>query len=248
MMRVSGAPVVDQIFNSKLQAMITIPPELFQDVATYLTFRDCLNLKQCSKTLRGALVLPKALKWNLFKPYVEHLKQRHGFRQLPPLDFHLLGSDCSLESFAYLASDYRLWPELVLLTKDFLRIVPPNHFGNVLIRAAAREGSEELVALLLSLPQVDPTASFHQAFTEASECGHVAIVNILLKDGRVNAATKLNYGIRMAARHGHIEVVETLLKIPYVRQGPMEEAYHIARVNGHEDIVSLLAGSVPTAA
>ena len=102
--------------------------------------------------------------------------------------------------------------ELMALLSD----TPRNLFGDEwtqLFVATAHEGSVKVVDFLLREKggKVDPTARDNQAIINASENGHVKVVELLLKDGRVDPTAQNNQAIINASIIGRTKVVELLL-------------------------------------
>lgn len=116
-----------------------------------------------------------------------------------------------------------------------------------LLIAAARSGSPEVVALLLTIPEVYENAAVddNAAFYQAVQYGYTEVVEQLLKSPsvRAQAAAFDNEALRNAAENGQTDIVRLLLDIPAVYEGAAlkrNAALRQAAENGHTDIVRLL--------
>ena len=58
--------------------------------------------------------------------------------------------------------------------------------------------------------RVDPSDFNNYAIKQASEKGHLEVVQLLLQDERVDPSVDDNWAIRWASKNGHSEVVEAL--------------------------------------
>ncbi|KAJ3132833.1 hypothetical protein HK100_004928 [Physocladia obscura] len=125
---------------------------------------------------------------------------------------------------------------------SFLMKFGPTEMGDAdLIGIASKYGRDELVAILLADPSVDPASERNYAIKWAAREGHANAVRLLLADDRVNPSADLNYAIKWASREGHTEVVEILLADERVNPaGDFNYAVKWASRQGRSEIVQLL--------
>lgn len=81
---------------------------------------------------------------------------------------------------------------------------------DLMIRAAQVE-NREVVLYLLSLPEVDPSASDNEAIRSSACKGDYELVRELLSYSQVNPSAKDNEAIKEALVRGHAEVVRLIL-------------------------------------
>ena len=70
----------------------------------------------------------------------------------------------------------------------------------------------EVIELLLTSQEIDPSAHNNYAIGYASRRGCVNSVKLLLADKRVDPSARDNYAVKTAAEKGYTEIVEHLLK------------------------------------
>jgi ankyrin repeat protein len=102
-------------------------------------------------------------------------------------------------------------------------------------------GNLELVHLFLTMGEFESTFTCTDAFCEASENGHIAIVDRLLQESLVDPSVRNNVSIQKASENGHIAVVERLLQEPSVDPFTnLNYAFRMACKNGNVEIVDIL--------
>eukprot|EP00455_Lapot_gusevi_P025471 TRINITY_DN2681_c0_g2_i11.p1 TRINITY_DN2681_c0_g2~~TRINITY_DN2681_c0_g2_i11.p1 ORF type:complete len:223 (-),score=42.81 TRINITY_DN2681_c0_g2_i11:112-780(-) len=114
-------------------------------------------------------------------------------------------------------------------------------YSNAAIRWASQCGHTAVVARLLQLPHVDPSASDSQALRWACKHGHTQIVDLLLQSQRVDPAACDNEALQNAVSGGHTAIAARLLQYPQV-DPTANEYYCVIQAShyGHVDIMELL--------
>jgi len=125
--------------------------------------------------------------------------------------------------------------------------------NNVALLTLCENGDAAAVRDLLATGAVDPAAEDNEALCRAAARGRAAVVETLLSDARVCAGARDNTPLRSAAKAGHLAVVRALLaaKAPGVDPTAPHgecEAFHAARVLGHDEVAVLLARDARLAA
>jgi len=91
---------------------------------------------------------------------------------------------------------------------------------------ACKNGHVDVVRVLLSNTQVDPSRYGNCAIRRASEHGHKEVVRLLLSDTRVDPSSWCNAAIRWAAYKGHLDVIRLLLTDNRVLRGYQKTFEH----------------------
>lgn len=84
------------------------------------------------------------------------------------------------------------------------------HFMTQLLEEAAACGANEIFALILTIPKVDPSANNNRALFTAARFGHCNILQILLNDKRVDPSFWDSAAVCVAALNGHLPAVKLL--------------------------------------
>ena len=130
--------------------------------------------------------------------------------------------------------------------QEFINIVVFNNVDEYFthfLQACEITGNGDMIDLLLSTNEIDPSDNDNEAIRLASEHGHIAVVDRLLQDDRVDPSADNNYAIRMASENGHIAVVDSLLQDGTGRVDPNDydcQAIRLASQNGHIVILEKL--------
>ena len=102
-------------------------------------------------------------------------------------------------------------------------------------------GDLDLLDLLLSDMNLDPSDLDNYAIRIACEHGHLSVVDRLLQDSRVDPSASNNHAIRFASENGHHWVVDRLLQDSRVDPSAGDNhAILWASEKGHIDIVNRL--------
>lgn len=113
--------------------------------------------------------------------------------------------------------------------------------GNYPIRAAIKNGHDEIVDLLLDSGRVDPSFPYNTIVENVCRDGKVDVLKKILKFPGVDPTGNKNYALNMASQNGHFEVVKLLLEDGRVDPSAFnKEAERVALGAGHTDIVGLL--------
>ena len=99
--------------------------------------------------------------------------------------------------------------------QEFINIVVFNNVDEYFthfLQACEITGNGDMIDLLLSTNEIDPSDNDNEAIRLASEHGHIAVVDRLLQDGtgRVDPNDYDCQAIRLASQNGHIVILEKL--------------------------------------
>jgi ankyrin repeat protein len=106
------------------------------------------------------------------------------------------------------------WSSLSEILFELFDVFNDDNNVSISFLNAVRTGNLALVNLTLELDLIDPSFENNIAIREASEHGHVNIVDRLLRDTkkRVDPSVNDNYAISISSRNGHVAVVDRLLQ------------------------------------
>jgi len=106
------------------------------------------------------------------------------------------------------------WSSLSEILFELFDVFNDDNNVSISFLNAVRIGNLALVNLSLELDLIDPSFENNIAIREASEHGHVDIVDRLLRDTkkRVDPSVNDNFAISISSRNGHLAVVDRLLQ------------------------------------
>lgn len=110
---------------------------------------------------------------------------------------------------------FRLDEEIAFYTFNRLineQLIKVEENLELLFKESCLAGNIQILKLLLSNYNADPTASDNYAIRWAAINRKVEVVKLLLEDGRADPTSNDNDAIIMAAKHGYAEIVKLLLK------------------------------------
>ncbi|KAI8847785.1 ankyrin repeat-containing domain protein [Chytridium lagenaria] len=179
---------------------------------------DLLDLCLCACRFGASSILPLLLE---------------RIHQTPNLNFIPTGTTCLTESAT---RGHALSVSLLMSAS----ILPTSH----LLVMAARRGHVDVVDLLLTSRNVDPSAFDSKALRVAAAHGQDRVVKRLLETGRVDPGSADNVALRRASEYGFKEVVRMVLDTG-MADPAAEDNYAIrwAAVNGHLEVVKMLIAS-----
>jgi hypothetical protein len=184
------------VVDSPILSLEGLPPELIHRICIHVPLKQVYHLSQCSRSLHDKVdtnmfwfsqeEFNQAVKESDTRMLMKMLQNRSRMVGIEPMK--LLGA-----SFKY----------------DFPCPV-------VSIVTIIESGNVELLDLLLSYPNVNPSAGSDVALLVASRNGERKMVELLLQDPRVDPSAKNNRVIGTASERGHVDVVNLLLLDPRV--------------------------------
>lgn len=232
-------------YKKREKAITIFPPEIRQEIFSYLKPNEMGRIKQVSKQLEEDIK-------QIENPTIEdliHVVIKGNEEAIK----YLIDEKKILEKLDPSINDNELIIESAKhgnekMTKLLLQDsrVDPSAQDNIAIIKAVQNGHVNIVELFLKDSRVDPTVQTNEIYqnslsTIAAMNGHINMVELLLKDSRVDPSVNDNDAIVEAARFGYEEILELLLKDSRVDPSAQNNyAIRFAVKNEHEKMVKLL--------
>jgi hypothetical protein len=247
--------------------MDSLPIELTEIIASYLSEKDYLAFASCSRGLRtyhrDMVEMVLAIKTKeiydnqdtLQKVYTEKRYKRFLYVVKPNssdddvirasktriLKFEPVGRLYYFQIQHLLNFDWKHAENRILNILKCADIDPQNFEDTILIWFASEHSHLQILAWLLKDGRLDPSLQDDCTFLNAVHTNKAEIVELLLQDGRVNPAVSENYAIRIACALGYDKVLELLLRDSRVNPAALHNSpLRKAIRNGYIKIVDSL--------
>ena len=231
-------------YKKREKAITIFPPEIRQEIFSYLKPNEMGRIKQVSKQLEEDIK-------QIENPTIEdliHVVIKGNEEAIK----YLIDEKKILEKLDPSINDNELIIESAKhgnekMTKLLLQDsrVDPSAQDNIAIIKAVQNGHVNIVELFLKDSRVDPTVQTNEIYqnslsTIAAMNGHINMVELLLKDSRVDPSVHESDAIMIAVRHKHFKVAEILLQDPRVDPSRQKIVIVMAVRNGRINMVELL--------
>lgn len=230
-------------------SIVNLPPELLIQIIEDTPSRDLTNLCNISKEYNVLCAQEYDELWYiLFNRLVNPIPRYadiQEYNQINRTKYRnwreaYLDIRRNLESLNYGSFRNAVTNGHIELVKVLIPILEYYIFSEDL-RTAIEKGYTDIVRLLLTQTNVDPSNNLNIGIRRAASKGYTDIVRLLLQDPRVDPASEIQEALRQAVDHKHVEVVKLLLQNPRVNPNVYQgAAIKSAAGRGNIEILRLL--------